>query len=331
MAAEIIYSVFVSSTFDDLREERGEIQKALLKSKCFPIGMELFPSSDDDTWDFIQRQIDQADYYIVVIAGRYGSIGRDGVSFTEMKYDYARSIGKPTLAFIHAAPGTIPAERTEMDSQARERLNAFKKKAQQSIVNYYRTPHELAMQVMASLVDLKDRKPAIGFIRSDQTVDAKRYADLLEENHRLKEMVSKFEATNAPFAGSDEAIVFDDANVVGGGHISATLTFDRIFIAVAESIIDARCADAEIGCVILNEIASDKIEYLRMHGCFISEATLAYIRRKLFSAGLIELHPTTSEEQMFGRTIASITYNIWALTSFGRTQYGLLSRVAGEG
>ncbi len=62
---DIIYSVFVSSTFDDLREERGELQKALLKSKCFPIGMELFPSSDVETWDFIKRQIDQTDYYIV--------------------------------------------------------------------------------------------------------------------------------------------------------------------------------------------------------------------------------------------------------------------------
>ena len=138
MAAEIIYSVFVSSTFDDLREERGEIQKALLKSKCFPIGMELFPSSDDETWDFIKRQIDQADYYIVVIAGRYGSISRDGLSFTEMEYDYARSVGKPILAFIHAAPGTIPADRTEMDPQARERLEAFKKRAHWSVVSFYR-------------------------------------------------------------------------------------------------------------------------------------------------------------------------------------------------
>src|SRR6516164_8508911 len=50
--------------------------------------------SDDETWEFIKRQIDQADYYIVVIAGRYGSVGPDGVGYTEMEYDYARSIGK---------------------------------------------------------------------------------------------------------------------------------------------------------------------------------------------------------------------------------------------
>jgi hypothetical protein len=34
MAGEIIYSVFVSSTYEDLREERAEVQKALLKLRC---------------------------------------------------------------------------------------------------------------------------------------------------------------------------------------------------------------------------------------------------------------------------------------------------------
>jgi hypothetical protein len=87
MAAEIIHSVFVSSTFEDLRPERGELQKAILRLKCFPIGMELFPSSDEDTWEFIKRQIDSTDYYIVVIAGRYGSIAADGTSYTEMEYN----------------------------------------------------------------------------------------------------------------------------------------------------------------------------------------------------------------------------------------------------
>lgn len=39
---EKIYKVVVSSTFEDLREERAEVQKALLKLNCLPVGMELF-------------------------------------------------------------------------------------------------------------------------------------------------------------------------------------------------------------------------------------------------------------------------------------------------
>lgn len=52
---DVIYSVFVSSTYEDLREERAEVQKALLKLNCFPIGMELFGSADEETWEFIKR------------------------------------------------------------------------------------------------------------------------------------------------------------------------------------------------------------------------------------------------------------------------------------
>ena len=54
---DVIYKVFVSSTYEDLREERSELQKALLKLKCLPVGMELFPSADDETWDFIQNRL----------------------------------------------------------------------------------------------------------------------------------------------------------------------------------------------------------------------------------------------------------------------------------
>src|SRR3954452_2028429 len=116
---EIIYKVFVSSTYDDLREERAELQKALLKLKCLPVGMELFPSADDETWDFIRKQIDDSDYYVVVVAGRYGSEYTDGVSFTEKEYDYARESGKRVIAFLHGDPKNIPIGKTDSDDPVR--------------------------------------------------------------------------------------------------------------------------------------------------------------------------------------------------------------------
>ena len=40
------YQVFVSSTFEDLQEERKEVMQALLELDCIPSGMELFPASN---------------------------------------------------------------------------------------------------------------------------------------------------------------------------------------------------------------------------------------------------------------------------------------------
>src|SRR3954468_4936174 len=123
------YQVFVSSTFVDLQVERQHVIQALLALDCIPSGMELFPASDDDQWTLIKRVIDDCDYYLVIIAGRYGSM-RDGVGYTEMEYDYAVSQHKPVIAFLHSEPGTIKVENTDKDAKAEEKLLAFRQKAQ---------------------------------------------------------------------------------------------------------------------------------------------------------------------------------------------------------
>lgn len=84
------YQIFVSSTYRDLIEERTAVMDTLLKADCIPTGMELFPASDDTQWKVIQQVIDESDYYVVVIAGKYGSEYK-GKSFTQREYEYAVS------------------------------------------------------------------------------------------------------------------------------------------------------------------------------------------------------------------------------------------------
>jgi hypothetical protein len=67
--------VFVSSTFQDLQDERQEVMQAILELDCIPAGMELFPAANEEQWTLIKKVINDCDYYIVITAGRYGSIG----------------------------------------------------------------------------------------------------------------------------------------------------------------------------------------------------------------------------------------------------------------
>lgn len=64
------YQIFVSSTYADLQEERKEIIQALLELECIPVGMEMFPATNDDQWTLIKRLIDDCDYYILIMGGR---------------------------------------------------------------------------------------------------------------------------------------------------------------------------------------------------------------------------------------------------------------------
>ena len=49
--------------------------------------MEGFFAADEEQLSYIKKIIDECDYYILIIAGRYGSIDETGVSYTEKEYD----------------------------------------------------------------------------------------------------------------------------------------------------------------------------------------------------------------------------------------------------
>lgn len=123
------FQVFISSTYIDLHLERQELIRALLELDCIPAGMELFPASDDDAWTLIKRVIDESDYYLVVSAGRYGSVHPDtGISYTEMEYDYAVKAGKPVIGFLKANPESIPVDKVYTDQVLAEKLDVFRQK-----------------------------------------------------------------------------------------------------------------------------------------------------------------------------------------------------------
>ena len=42
------YQIFISSTYEDLKEERRKVQDTILSMYQFPIGMEMFSAADED-------------------------------------------------------------------------------------------------------------------------------------------------------------------------------------------------------------------------------------------------------------------------------------------
>ncbi len=110
------YQVFVSSTYADLKEERQKVIQALIEMGYIPAGMELFPAFDLEQLAFIKRIIDDSDYYLLIIGGRYGSLTPDGISYTEEEYNYAISKGLKVIALIHENPGEIALNKSSRPS-----------------------------------------------------------------------------------------------------------------------------------------------------------------------------------------------------------------------
>ncbi|HLP64745.1 DUF4062 domain-containing protein [Flavobacterium sp.] len=127
------YQVFISSTFKDLKEERDQIRKALVKGNYIIEGMEIFPASNKKQWSVITERIDKTDIYVLVIGDRYGTITDNGhelepdlvtegesISFTHLEFRYAKKIGLPVLAFIK----TEREENKEVDQFIHEVQNS---------------------------------------------------------------------------------------------------------------------------------------------------------------------------------------------------------------
>ena len=240
------YQVFVSSTYADLKEERRAVIQTIIEMDCIPAGMELFPAADEEQLKFIKRVIDDCDYYLLIIGGRYGSVGADGVSYTEQEYEYAVSRGLKVIAVIHENPDEIPFGKSEKDIELRKRLDAFRNKVTTGrLVKFWNKASDLPGIVALSLSRTMHEYPSVGWVRGNKVASEELLAeinDLRKRNSEMQGTVTKLkiaiaELKPAPatefLAGLDEKIkVFGDyfdSYHQGKRSWNAEVTWRKIF------------------------------------------------------------------------------------------------------
>lgn len=261
------YQVFVSSTFEDLQEERKEVMQALLELDCIPAGMELFPAANEDQWSLIKRVIDDCDYYILIIGGRYGSTNDKGKSYTQMEYEYAVSTGKPVIAFLHKNPANIPSGKAEQDSENKKKLEEFKKTVKKKLVKYWEGADNLGSVVSRSMIRLIKDNPSEGWVKESSVIDEKSIAEisrLQKENEELKAKIKEI-TTEAP-KGTEKLSQGDDLVTISFTlfgyynnehcHLSVKekYSWNELFKVVAPSLID-ECTNTDFHKKLSNYIA----------------------------------------------------------------------------
>jgi len=187
------YQIFVSSTYMDLKKEREGCINELTRCGYITVGMEQFPSTDEEKFEYIKRMIEESDYYIVILKSRYGSVDpKTGVSFTEKEFRYAVEIGRPALAFIFKDRKNLPLREFDEEEARRQKFDAFINSLEgEKIVSYWKTSNELVSRIKDSIFDCIRRRPGIGWVRGDQVLDI-RIINELENLRRVNtELKSK--------------------------------------------------------------------------------------------------------------------------------------------
>lgn len=323
------YQVFVSSTFRDLQEERQQVMQALLELDCIPSGMELFPAADESQWELIKSVIDDCDYYIVILAGRYGSVGPDGYSYTEMEYRYALDSNKPILAFLHKDPGKISSEKSEDNAEGRKKLQEFRKFVEAKHCKHWETPEGLGSVVSRGLIHLIKTNPAIGWIRADQAATPEAALETVKLRNKIDELTRQLSEvrTSAPpntegISQGNSEYVFEyeftyyDASInytTGQGTIIGS--WNEIFATVAPKMLHE--ASDEVFRETLDKWvdrsvrASHEAETPNIDDLSFSIDTQAFetIKVQFLTLGLIQKSSHTRSMKNAG------TY--WSLTPFG--------------
>jgi hypothetical protein len=227
------FQVFVSSTFVDLKDERQAVVSTLLNMDAMPAGMELFPATDDDAWTLIQQVIDESDYYLLVIGGRYGAIDDETqLSYTEKEFDYAVAEKKPVMAFLHGDPGSIPLDKSKQGEEARAKLNAFRAKVEgHKHVRYWTGADHLAGQVALSFPKLQRAHPAVGWVRGNVQTATESFEELNTLRKRLEEAEKQLDAARkGPLPGTEDFSQGTDKSVSPSACVSSckTATTTRI-------------------------------------------------------------------------------------------------------
>lgn len=205
------FSIFISSTYEDLKEERQALVGVALENNFIPVGMEQFHAAPTSQWNVITKMIDECDFYLLVIGGRYGSIdGESSISYTEKEYNYAKSKGLPVLVLIKEPSVITERERDSGDEKydKMKKLDEFRERVKndENTVDFFTELDSLkykASSTFSNAINYAD--DSAGWVRYRDIVDVineeaegrnKVNAGLEEHQQKIledmKEMLSQF-------------------------------------------------------------------------------------------------------------------------------------------
>lgn len=321
------YQVFVSSTFTDLEEERKHVIQTLMEMDCIPAGMELFPAIDEEQWEFIKKVIDDCDYYLLIIGGRYGSVADDGLSYTEKEFDYAVSKGLRVIVLLHDNPESLPFAKSEKDAELREKLKAFTDKASKGrLRKTWSTAEELPGLVALSMSKTIKTYPAVGWIRANQASNEsvlRELIDLQKDNESLRNQLNDIKSEKATISIQDlddMDSVFEfkwiahysimDYGSTSSRELTCHMTWKEIFSAISPFIIGI-CLERKVSS-ILGELVREKSQ-VESSSATINEHDLKTISIQLTAYNLVDVGIQKNSKSN------NIEY-VWSLTEKGKKE-----------
>lgn len=152
-------TIFISSTYEDLKDFRQKALEIIVSLKQTYEGMEFFGADARAPLDVMLDKLSYCQLYIGIIGMRYGSIDKNTQkSYTELEYEKAKELGIPCLIYIIDEENALIAPKYVERGESADKLVVFKNKLRsEHVVKRFTTPESLGEALQHDLPEIMNR------------------------------------------------------------------------------------------------------------------------------------------------------------------------------
>ena len=152
-------TVFISSTYEDLKDYRKKVWELLETYDVNVKGMEEFGARSESALETCLNEVERSDIYVGLIGFKFGSIEeKTGKSFTRIEYEKAVKEEKEILIYLIDDDAEISVQHIDF-GEKHEKLKNFKKLLKEKhTVDFFRSEDDLTEKLDKRFEDLLTSK-----------------------------------------------------------------------------------------------------------------------------------------------------------------------------
>lgn len=200
-------TVFISSTFEDLKSYRRKIWDLLEQYDVNIRGMERFGARKEAPLVTCLSEVEQSDIFVGIIAFRLGSIDEaSGKSFTQREYERAYELNREILIYMMDERDSKVSLETIDFGDRQEKLIAFKSiLKERHTIDFFVSEDDLAEKIGRKFNELLTTKTELEEPSKDEYANSKHLIDkflLLPKIYSGREIKLEVDFIGQPFPAS---------------------------------------------------------------------------------------------------------------------------------
>ena len=198
--------IFLSSTYEDLIDERLAAMEAILAAGHIPAAMEQFSLGDETALERIKVWIEESDAFILILGGRYGSIEpHSGKSYMQLEYEYAGEKKKPFFALVvsekHHEQRVKERGLAVDEREHQDKYKEFRTIVKQKLCGFWNDRKDIKAAILQKLPEWAQRSDLVGWVRGEAAASPEVMNELARLSRENSELRAKASNASETFTG----------------------------------------------------------------------------------------------------------------------------------